>query len=81
MSASFYAGSLDDYAVLYLGVGDGEVVSNAGVRAYLGVGSYLAVVADDDWPSVRYPAVEHRCFIFSASIYLLVFIAFSSRLL
>jgi hypothetical protein len=39
------------------------------------------VVADYGWAPDGYPAVKHRFFIFSGSIYLLAVIAFSSRLL
>ena len=44
--------------VLDLGVSDGGVVSDACVGAYVGVWSYLAAVAYDDWSADRGSAVD-----------------------
>ena len=44
-----YVGSFHDYAVLDLGIGDADVVSDACVGSNVGVWAYLAVLADYDW--------------------------------
>ena len=45
LSSAVYVVALHDDGVLYLGVPDGGVVSDARVGAYEGVGAYLAVWA------------------------------------
>ena len=55
-------GSVHDYAVLDLGVGDADVVSDACVGAYVGVGAYLAVLTDHDRPADRGSAVDYCAF-------------------
>jgi hypothetical protein len=49
-------------AVLDLGVGYADVVSDAGVGAYVGVWAYLAVLAYDDRSADRGSAVDYCAF-------------------
>ena len=60
--AAVDVGSVHDDGVLDLGVGDADVVSDAGVGAYVGVWSYLAVLADYDWSAYCGSAVDYCAF-------------------
>ena len=55
-------GSVHDYAVLDLGVDDFDMVSDAGVGAYVGVWAYLAVLTDYDWSADCGSAVDYCAF-------------------
>ncbi len=58
-SPAVYVGALHYDGVLYLGVLDGGVVSDARVGADEGVGADLAVVSDYDGASYRCSAVDY----------------------
>lgn len=51
-ASAVYVGALHDDGVLYLGVSDGGVVSDARVGADEGVGADLAAVAEDGGPLI-----------------------------
>ena len=68
--AAVDVGSVHDDGVLDLGVGYADVVSDAGVGAYVGVWAYLAVLADYDWSADRGSAVDYCAFADSDEIWL-----------